>query len=827
MTAKNTTRQVTVRLRHLEAQRITTQIESKYPNLPTSVRKAMSSWIRQIFRRHPKMSILLVRTLAASIAQTLSSESEPLHYLGVRDCLRFAVRILSKDCDESTFAAVMSSLKCPSPDWARALNIAHLQALHRFHGRRNSAVSTANLFGHITQFIRYVSQVTGHPVAPVRFDAIRNSDRNLDPATAARSEIHAYCDGQTLHLPPCFAVARRDETRDSGSDQDLAQSQSRELNAIFVAYYLSLHEFLHLALGSWKFSFKSRRGKLIFRQLRPWRSIWKSQQSDGISMKLRVRLQREGILVAALKTQKASDLVNLWRHFPNSQLAQWIFNAVEDGRIESTVERHWPGLWQIHRVIQDSYATEVRPTAACQTPLEQLVNAIGMLAADRVMRVKISREHIDAFEKAQRWLTRQKKKPRRSVYDSVRTTIKLYKLLEQAAGDAQVLGELETFRPDVDGEEIAVRMELAERQDSLDVYDQSNRGRDGHFDVKDKGIWLPEWDRRTLIEQKTHVSLKLLSSSQPQPQLPPLTLAFPPVELNRMKARLKGSRHWHDYGRFLATDRLAMQAPYRSAGVIPFPINYDFVADRIPLKVTILIDLSISMEAPRHCLDGDTPLSRAIQGASWVTRHLEALGVEVAGYGACDGGPRMCQLFEVPRPVSRFLPAVRGVGVGGFRVGAFIRAISRNPVELGMRPFQGRHILMIFTDTDRHYISMSNESLFETLQKSNCPACSSRDRCKVESGDGAINSRNNELDWLFAPPAYELADIDHAVSETSCVEVVINYFGPRLPYAGRREPLASIFHCNSGDIWPTVVRESLALKTTPSLSNTPQILAGR
>ncbi len=819
------TRRAMNSLRLHELQRIVMQLHLKFPEITEAIRKAMRSWLLQILRRHPKMSIPLLTKLAARIAATLSAEAEPLHYHGVRDSLRFAARILSKDCDEQTFSETMAALQQPFCTWSRELSLVHERAMFRFIQRRDAAVLGASLSGHISQFIRYLSQVTGYPVVPFRFDAFRDSHRTVDTAVAARSEILAYCDGYTIHLPPCLAIARDEGNSECKSDD--AHSQSRELNAIFLAYYLTLHEFLHLAIGSWKFSFKSRRGRLIFRRLRPWRDNMKRRCSGGISKELRTKLQQEGIRVDVLSMRTSSDLEKLWRHFPNPQLAQWLFNAAEDGRIETTVARHWPGLWQIHRVIQSAYINEVRPTAACATPLQNLINAIGMLAAERVMRVTITRDHANAFEEAQKILTSFRKLPRRSVYDSILATLKLYTLLERTAAETQNNEELNGFRPQIDSEEISVRMELAERQEDTDLYDQSSRGSDDHFDVKAKGIWLPEWDGRQLIDRKVHVALHPLNTTKLQPQLPNLTTAFPPVELNRLKSRLNGGRRWHDYGQFLATERLATIAPYRSLGGSPFAINYDLVADRAPLRVTMLIDLSISMEAPRHCLDGDTPLSRAVQGAMWMSRHLEALGVEVVAYGASDGGPRLCQLFTIPQPVSKFLPVIRCIGVAGFRTGAFVRAIAESPAELGMKPFNGRHILMIFTDTDRHYLSISNESIFEGMHKSNCPNCTSRHRCSVETADGAINPRKSDLGWLFAPPAYELADVDNALSAASNLEVVINYFGPRLPYAGHRETRAKIFHCNSGDVWPTVARETFAPRTTQPADITPRISAGK
>jgi len=228
-------------------------------------------------------------------------------------------------------------------------------------------------------------------------------------------------------------------------------------------------------------------------------------------------------------------------------------------------------------------------------------------------------------------------------------------------------------------------------------------------------------------------------------------------------------------GPYLASDRLAEYRINRLAGRFDTCLHYDLVEDRVPLRVTLLFDLSISMESPRHALGGQTPIQRAIQYATWLTAGLEAQGIETDAYGAVDGGARLCQLFRLPSPVSQSIQMLRCRGAGGFRLGAFIRAIASSPPELEMSKPVAEHKLLVFTDGDPGYLAMSHEQLFVDLHKSNCPNCTSRHRCKIEQAVGAINARR-EFGSIFQPLGYGLTDIGDAIQSTNprtTVEVLL------------------------------------------------------
>ena len=244
--------------------------------------------------------------------------------------------------------------------------------------------------------------------------------------------------------------------------------------------------------------------------------------------------------------------------------------------------------------------------------------------------------------------------------------------------------------------------------------------------------------------------------------LPPLSLPFPSLDLVHSKRTGGNQPRWHADGAYLATERLAEYRAQSRAGLADIVLNYDLERTQPPLKVTLLFDLSISMEAPRHSLDGDTSIARAIQTGVWLATHLETQGVDVEAYGAIDGGVKLCQLYELPKPVSRSIPSLRCLGAGGFRLGAFIRAIAQSPAELGMRPFSSRHVTIALTDGDGGYLATTAESVFVGLHKNNCPNCTSRHRCRVEYARGGVDARLSLNNSIYQPLGYALGDIANA-----------------------------------------------------------------
>ncbi len=744
------------RIKYPQVAEFVERVQSTYPELPKAVAESLPSWIRQVTRRRRKLPAPLMYAIAMSFVRSIIAEGQSLPLPEVRKRFRHAMRIASKDDDQTTVGHLLSSVGKSPSQWETSLSQVAFDASARF-ARRVAAVTRASeLSEAIRQFVSYLSQVTGYRIVPVRFDAKPDDIKVLDPKTAARCSIRAYTDGSTIHLPIC-----------------LASTDSLDLNQAFLACYLTAHEYLHLAAGSYKFSFKSPRGRLLFRLLLPWRSKLKQRSwQEGLSYELRSKLQSEGIDTSAIKIKSQPDIAKYFSHFPNPSLAQWLFNAVEDGRLEALIERRWQGLWRIHRAFESIYNAEVSTSPLASTASQSLINAIGMFAADRQVTARLTRTNEVCYLAAKRIIQIQRELPRRSVYDSALTTRKLYLLLEKHFGNQELESEefRRLFRPDVEAEEIAIRLFLAEGDANDGLFDKDGSPKsDDSYEVKEPGVWLPEWNGKELLDRRVHVKMHAYSPTKQDPQLAPLNAPFPSLNLAHSKRTTGHQPRWHTDGAYLATERLAEYRAQRRAGLTDIHLNYDLQRTQPALKVTLLFDLSISMEAPRHCLNGDTAIARAIQAGVWLATNLEAQGAEVEAYGGIDGGPKLCQLHELPKPVSRSIPSLRCLGAGGFRLGAFIRAISQSPPELGMKPFNGRHVVLVLTDGDGGYLATAAESVFVDLHKKNCPNCTSRHRCRIEHARGGINPRSSAYGSLFQSLGYAFGDIANAMDSQKTV----------------------------------------------------------
>ena len=747
------------RYRHLH--KLTDKIYALYPDLPQSISQTLPSWVRQA-KRHHNLSVPLMFSILSTFSKAAIKEKQslpPLHSL--RDRLRFAMRIASKHGDTTSIEQLISALKQPCSQWQGALRDVLSSADDRFRAREAAVVHAAPLSETIRQFIEYLSHITGYKVVPVRFDAHAKNANSSEHAPPPHA-IVAYTDGSIIHLPAY-----------------LASTPIRELTNAFLICYLTAHEYLHLAAGSYRFRFGSRRGQQLFRILRPWRNNMKQRTCNGggLSAEIQEKLASEGIRDDVLEKEETPDIVLLFLHFPNPKFAQWLFNAVEDGRLEALIKQRWPGLSQIHRAHDSLYQREVSSSPLASSSTDNLMNAIAMFAADRIVIARLTKPLSDCFEKAKRIIQKGRDLPKRSVYDSIATTRKLYLLIEKHL-EEQLESEdfIRTFQPDVDIEEIAVRLALAERTKEGKFFDTVGGSDKGNsYKVENPGIWLPEWDGKRLIEYHVHVKSYSFKPAKEIASPPPLLTTFPTLDLVSSRRTGADERHWHPDGSRIATERLAEFRVQQRSGLSDLSLNYDHQAKSPPMKVTLLFDLSISMEAPRHSLGGDTPINRAIQAGVWLADNLEAQGVQVDVFGCVDGGRRLCQLQRIPQPISRHIPSMRCVGFGGFRLGAFVRVLDQAPPELGLQPFNGRHICFVFTDGDGMYLNVSMEKTFSDLHRVNCPTCTSRHRCRLESVRGGIDARTTEQ-YLFHPQGYAFNDIAQA-RDDSALDVKVCFFG--------------------------------------------------
>ncbi len=793
------------RHRYLELESLSQRISTNNGHLPVAILESLSTWLRQIARRRHRLPLPLLAKLMHECLRHTVADADPLQ---VRTHIRTAARIANKFMDQITIDKLLAALAQPCSQRGLELQRVAQETRQRLRRQVAAAVNLTAYSEMARRFSEYLSHAMGFRHVPVRFDAKPENVKNLTADIAARSEVRAYTDGSVLHLPPLLAVSGLTNEECDGDAREI----NSQLNVMFGLAYLTTHELLHMAAGSFQFSFSSRRGARLFRLLRPLRSNYRWRAHTSMSSELRDKLVKEGVKREKLEEAKPHDLVRFYQHFPNQSLIQYLTNGLEDGRIEAIIVRRWPGLHHVHQFVDEYYSQNVCSSTYAFTAPQALINAIAMYAACRKMRVRLTAASKKCFVRATRIIDRQHQLQRQSLYDSLATARKLYLLLEKHFGVSLDSAQLGLVFPEaVNAEEVIVRMWLEKKEEAEEIHDRTGEfATDEKYKVEESGVWLPEWNGHRLQERSVHVTLKPYMATKVSPALPALGLPFPNLNLQRSHVSGGNDRRWKANGPYLAQDRLARFRVHRRAGLLDVPINYDYQRDAVPLRVSLVFDLSISCEAPRTHLNGDTVIARAIQAGVWIAENLEAQGADVHAYGAVDGGPKTCQLFELNKPVSRYIPTLRCVGAGGFRLGAFIRALSQSPAELGLSPFNGRHVIIVLTDGDPGYTSIGGESVYASLHRRNCPNCTSRHRCRVEHARGGIDARSG-YEYLYMAKGYDIADIDHAVSETSQLVQVL-CFGTKYSSQPRHDSQSHLF-------WTWV-------QGTDELTASSQLLAG-
>ena len=736
--------------RKAEAQEITDEILNQSPGIHHTLAAALPIWIRRIRKRRSRLTrTMLIKFTTKMLKSCGPSSSDARERRLFRDKLFYGARILHHHGDATSVVDMLTRLHPHDVGELSDLRSVHDAAKQRLRDRVTSAIYSPDYARDIDGVIQYLSTCTGYRVVKVRFDAKPDGIDKLDATIAAKREISAYTDGDIIHLSPW-----------------LASTASHDLNQGMLTLFLVVHEYLHMAAGSYEFSFKSNPGRLLYRKLRPRRATLKQNSSgDAITHQLRAKLESEGINVDALSLKKSPDLIRLvqtLRQLPLPAL-RGCKTLSKTGGSRMLIQKFWPGVYKLHQAHEETYARDVVRSPHAETPQENLLSAIGMMAAGRPVVARIDVEHRDVFMKARKLVETA---PRNNVYDSATLMMKIYDLIEDHLGEEELeqIGKGGGFKPNVSMEEVVVRYRLAHDGDTDAHYRKDGEPEsDLSFEPKQTGLWLEEFDGTTHRPRTTHVTVRPFVASNPYPALPPLDRPLPEPILQRVRRPSDVDRRWHPDGPHLATDRLAEYTAAHRAGQ-DMSIHYDQYEDKPPLRWTLVFDLSISMEAPRHALGGQTPIQQAIQFGTWFAAALESQGVEVHAYGAVSGGPKLCKLFRLPTPVSESIAILRCEGAGGCRHGAFIRAIAANAPELEMTKPMGDHNLTILTDGDPSYISVGRESIFATLHHTNCQACSSRHRCKIEGARGAINGRPNVLHQLFHPLGYSLTDTAEAIT---------------------------------------------------------------
>lgn len=195
-------------------------------------------------------------------------------------------------------------------------------------------------------------------------------------------------------------------------------------------------------------------------------------------------------------------------------------------------------------------------------------------------------------------------------------------------------------------------------------------------------------------------------------------------------------------------------------------------------RVSVVIDLSVSMEYTPPANQGEMPIVRAILAAEGIASSLEKLAIPVALFGACDGGRRPVSLYRVREHGERFcrakLRSLHAVQTGGFRYGALMRHLASYHTP---KSPHCRHLIVVITDWASHYVAPGLDDAFRSLPL-RCRTCKRRPQCSVEPivPQTSMPSRKDApIRHVYYPAFYELADAQNAV-ETMCGPRVIPLF---------------------------------------------------
>ena len=771
-------------IRHRRAERVRASmapLQAWSSHIDRDLWRSLHVWTDRVtWRRKPLTNAIMSELIEAMLTGLSREGNRPLRVtsgerLRIRNLFRYATRLASKNTSHRATEELLEALRAgpPLPGWESGDPRTILGPVARRAAERHGLRVRAAVFGsdcreQVESFIRYLSRCTGYRMVPVSFGISLTRSPEATPATAASLPAVAYTDGTVIHLPFC-----------------VASTPDRELNRAYLASYLVAHQYLRFVAGSYRIDLSSPCGHRLAHRLRPLRRrqriSWR-QLSDDVFR----QLEDLGFKKSVIEPPGIHGIGLFLQHFRDMRLAFRLFYALEDGRLEMLIRQRWPGLAVIHGAHDRLESREVIPSSRFDSPVRSLVRAVLAYAAGRCRIMRLTAAHRGAYERAKTIVDRARMPCPSTVYDSAEATADLYELLESVVPVANESDDWHditcvyehqaplacnsTFQSVLG---IAVRASLATTHPGGDDLPASGAVRRpaSRYWVTMPGVWLPEWDGGRLVSRAVHVKAYPF---EPSKNYRPLPMLVRPLRVKTGPRRHGwGTRRWDPGGPFLAPEWLAQHRAGVKSGRLGTTLHYRRDDHDSALKVTLLFDLSISMEAPRRSLEGDTPIRRAIQFGTWLAGNLESQGVEVAAYGGIDGGRRRCELFELCRPVSRSIGSLRCVGAGGFRIGAFVRAIATAPELLGMKPVSCDHKILILTDGQPGYLRDSSEAFYAGLHRDRCGTCTKRYRCTYEIVS-ATSHVCESLAYNRQTEAY--GDIAAAIEETGA-DVSIAYFG--------------------------------------------------
>jgi hypothetical protein len=537
-----------------------------------------------------------------------------------------------------------------------------------------------------------------------------------------------------------------------------------------------IHEFAHCRFNSFLFSTQTRRGKVVLRAFERLNHV--SQVTDQRKKfeeaifalgQAELGIDISQIEESALDRFLLNGMSALFARTQYPDLSHYLFNALEDGRIEREIKHHWPGLSMIHEM-HENRSQGLYSAAEFASSIQNLLVATASCAAGRRFPAIVAQDHQTVLSKCIEVIDRfARLGRRRDVYHTLLYVVELLECLSPALDrhQSEAKEAARALAPPMP----MLGIEVARLRKYLEENTTERRHfnlplDDGEREPTDHGYLVDELvddgGNFMLEPEVTQVVFSPYESLVPNklPTLAPLTLPFPALQSDSV--RRLGKRHFHADGQFMASDRLAAYVASTNAGGDDFPLMYDIHEHRSRLHFTIVCDLSLSMEARLAALGDDSPLQRAIQLIKWLAGNFRRQGIKFDVVGAHDSGRRPVHLRRLQLQTDDSIETLRAVGFGGFRLGALLRGLHRRQIE---QPI-GTHAVIAVTDALGLYLQPSADATVDRLQAL-CSSCHSKPNCSYER-DTAKRSPNSFLYEQLHFSSDELAwtDVADAIEST-------------------------------------------------------------
>jgi hypothetical protein len=191
----------------------------------------------------------------------------------------------------------------------------------------------------------------------------------------------------------------------------------------------------------------------------------------------------------------------------------------------------------------------------------------------------------------------------------------------------------------------------------------------------------------------------------------------------------------------------------------------------LPLSVSFVLDLSVSMEGPRASLGGASPIENALRFVAGIVPRLESAGVPTGIFGVRDFGRRAVDFYDIKGFGASFDPEalrrLHAMQLGGFRFGAILRHLS---ARLQRERMGTRNVVVLLTDTGSHYLAFGIERV-DSMFRKRCLGC--QQRCWVEAQEPSVTAFKSPDIRMFYPPSYELADYQAAAAQAANVDPLL------------------------------------------------------